>query len=240
MSRILVLAKSGFGKTSSLGKNEEYGIEGLNPAETFIISATSKPLTFKGSARQYPITPVSNLKGGKRVITDSAEETAEILRWFYTNPNPFKNIVWDDANYVMQNWYMRNAKRTGWDAPKEIGMKMAFIFDVIELYKEPDRHIFVLAHGEDEKMPDGRIYTKMKTTGEMVDKFVTPEGKFDIVLVGKSTWDATNKKIVKQFVTKEDDVYASAKSSGIFKETYILNDLGPVSKAVSDYYTAEV
>jgi hypothetical protein len=46
MSRILVLAKSGFGKTFSMGKVEALGHVGLDPKETYVISVTSKPLTF--------------------------------------------------------------------------------------------------------------------------------------------------------------------------------------------------
>ena len=38
MSRILVLGKSGFGKTFSLGEIPELGHKGINPKETYIIS----------------------------------------------------------------------------------------------------------------------------------------------------------------------------------------------------------
>ena len=37
MAKIMVLAESGFGKTSSLGKNDELGIMGLDPEKTVII-----------------------------------------------------------------------------------------------------------------------------------------------------------------------------------------------------------
>ena len=50
MPKVLVLAPSGFGKSTSLGQIPELGIKGLNPEETFLISVTSKPLPFKGSA----------------------------------------------------------------------------------------------------------------------------------------------------------------------------------------------
>ena len=44
MARILVLAESGFGKSTSLGAIPEYDIKGLDPKETFYITATNKGL----------------------------------------------------------------------------------------------------------------------------------------------------------------------------------------------------
>ena len=49
MAKILMLAKSGFGKSTSLGNIPELEIEGLDPKETFIISCVNKPLPFKKS-----------------------------------------------------------------------------------------------------------------------------------------------------------------------------------------------
>ena len=64
MSRILVLAKSGFGKTFSMGKVEELGHVGLNPKETYVISVTSKPLTFPGSRELYKTAPITQMNEG--------------------------------------------------------------------------------------------------------------------------------------------------------------------------------
>ena len=113
MPKILVLAPSGFGKSTSLGQIPELGIKGLNPEETFLISVTSKPLPFKGSASAYPICQPGDLASGRRIITDNAKDIAFIFNVLAASP--FKNIVWDDSNYVMQNWYMANALAKGWD-----------------------------------------------------------------------------------------------------------------------------
>ena len=56
MARVLILAPSGFGKSTSIGQLPEYGIIGLDPKDTYIISVTSKPLPFKGSSKIYPVT----------------------------------------------------------------------------------------------------------------------------------------------------------------------------------------
>lgn len=94
MISILVLADSGFGKTTSLLPIPEVGIKGLNPEETFLITATAKPLPAKGANTLYPITEPNKLKGGRRVVTNSGKVIAGILKELILSP--FKNIVIDD------------------------------------------------------------------------------------------------------------------------------------------------
>ena len=71
MSRILVLANSGFGKTFSIGKVEELNHIGLDPKETFIISVTTKPLTFPGAQKDYPVTTLDKISVGRRIISNN-------------------------------------------------------------------------------------------------------------------------------------------------------------------------
>ena len=49
---------------------------------------------------------------------------------------------------------------------------MGQIFKAIEEYQDSDKHIIVLAHGEEIPQPDGRIYIKMKRLGKMVERYV--------------------------------------------------------------------
>jgi hypothetical protein len=77
----------------------------------------------------------------------------------------------------------------------------------------------------------------MKTTGKMVDEYVTPEGKFDVTLVGRSRFDTAAKKVIKEFITNEDEFTSSPKSPyGMFDDLYIPNDLGIVVDHVEKYY----
>lgn len=171
MSKILVLAPSGFGKSTSIGQTEDeargISIKGLNPENTYLISVTSKDLPFRGSKKMFPVTSLDNMKDGRRVICNNAIDLEIGLRSLIGSP--FKNVVVDDLNYIMQDWYMDNALAKGWDAPKQIGYYMGKIFKAIEDLDADGKNIFVLAHGEPVQQPDGRIYLKMKTTGKMVN-----------------------------------------------------------------------
>ena len=69
------------------------------------------------------------------------------------------------------------------------------------------------------------------------DAYITPEGKFEIVLFGKATFKESDKKSIREFVTNDDGLYSSAKSPiGMFGNLYINNDLGYVTKRVTEYY----
>ena len=247
MAKILVLAKSGFGKTTSIGKVEAIGNKGLEPKDTYLISSTSKPLPFPKSKVLYPLTnlqyldtrgtvDVKSLSSGKRVVSNVPGTVTAVLQALVNSP--FKNIVLDDFNYLMQDWYMDNALATGWDGPKKIGYFIGQIFKAIETLDVAGKNIFVLAHGEEEKSEgDQRVYVKMKTTGKMVDSYVTPEGKFDVVLLGVSSFNSSEKRVCKNFLTNENEFYSSAKSPiGMFDKEFIPNDLGIVVDKLKEYY----
>ena len=173
MSRILVLAKSGFGKTFSMGQVPELNHVGLDPKETYVISVTSKPLTFPKSRELYKVAQKGKVATGNRYISNNPEEIATLLEQLLQSP--YKNIVVDDFNYLMQDYYMDNALKGGWDTPEKIGYFMGKFFSAIEKYGDNDKNIIILAHGQEVPQQDGRIYLKMKTTGKMVDESVTPE-----------------------------------------------------------------
>ncbi len=236
MSRILCLAKSGFGKTFSIGKVPEINHIGLNPKETFIISVTGKLLIFPNGSNDYKVTTIDKLQEGNRLISNNADIISKVITMLSSPKSPYKNVILDDANYIMQDYYMENALKGGWDTPKKIGVMMDKIFKAIELFESPEKHFIMLAHGEEVLQPDGRIYVKMKTTGKMVDEYITPEGKFDITLVGKSSYDSTNRKIIKQFVTNEDENYSSPKSAYGMLELYVPNDFGYIINKINEFH----
>lgn len=166
MSRILVLARSGFGKTFSMGEIPDIGHIGLDPKKTYIVSVTSKPLTFPRSRELYKVAEKGKVASGNRYISNNPEEVATIIEQLLMSP--YENIVVDDFNYLMQDYYMDNALKGGWDTPKKIGYFMSKIFSAIEKYGNSNKNIIVLAHGEEVPQQDGRVYLKMKTTGKMV------------------------------------------------------------------------
>lgn len=231
--KALILAKSGFGKSTSIGEIPELGLKGLDPSKTYIISCVNKPLPFRGAASKYKITSISNPTGGNRVISNDAKEIAQLIELLAKSP--FENIILDDMNYISQDYYMKNALKGGWDVPKQIGYGMGLIFDAINKIPE-SKNMICLAHYEEYKDKNGdSISYRYKATGNMVDAYITPEGKFEVVLYGKATYDEKEKKSIREFVTNDDGQYPAKSPVGMFP-LYIPNDLGAVVEAAKEYY----
>ena len=247
MAKILILAPTGFGKSTSILRVPQYGLIGLDPENTYVVSATSKPLPGAGTGKLYPVMPNFSLKSTgpdvmnyRRIILQGGPVgnpglLAHAIK-ILAQSKKIVNIVSDDLNYIMQDYYMNKAMAQGWDAPKKIGFDMGKIFEAIETVGE-NKNFIALAHFEEYSKADGRIGMRMKTTGKMVQEYITPEGKFDIVLFGHSYYDEVNRVPRKVFVTNDDGLYSSAKSPiGMFGNLYINNDLGYVTKRVTEYY----
>ena len=233
MSKVLILAKSGFGKSTSIGEIPELGLKGLDPKTTYLISCVNKPLPFRGANKKFAVTAPNNPTGGNRVITNDAEIVAKIINMLAKSP--YKNIVLDDMNYRAQDYYMKNALKGGWDTPKKIGYNTGLVFDAINAVPE-DKNIICLAHYEEYKDKNGdSISYRYKSTGNMVDQYITPEGKFEIVLYGKASFDEKEKKSIREFVTNDDGVYPAKSPIGMF-DLYIPNDLGLVVDKIAEYY----
>ena len=149
--------------------------------------------------------------------------------------SPMKNVVLDDANYVMQDYYMANAKKKGYDVFKEVGVMMNAIFSAAE--ELGDKNFIMMAHYEEYRnSTEDTISYRFKTVGKMVNDYITPEGKFDIVLFGKQSYDNQENKVSKQFVTNFDGQFPAKSPVGMFNELYIPNDLGYVVEKVAEYY----
>lgn len=235
MAKILVLAKSGFGKSTSIGEIPELGLKGLDPKTTYLISCVNKPLPFRGANKKFVVTTPDKIADGNRIITNDAEVVARVITMLADPNAPFKNIVLDDMNYMAQDYYMKNALKGGWDTPKKIGYNAGLVFDAINAVPE-DKNIICLAHYEEYKDKNGdSISYRYKSTGNMVDQYICPEGKFEIVLYGRASYNEKEKKSIREFVTNDDGIYPAKSPVGMF-DLYIPNDLGLVVEKVAEYY----
>ncbi len=168
MAKILILAQSGFGKSTSIGKNEALGIKGLNPKETFIISATKKGLPFPGWKSQYTMAVLPPEKGNY-FISNNGYEIAKIISWLGENRKEIKNIIFDDSNYIMQDYYMANSLKGGFDTFKQIGDFMGKIFNAIESLPS-ETNVVMMAHYEEFKdSSSDTLSYRYKTVGSMVN-----------------------------------------------------------------------
>jgi hypothetical protein len=232
---IAVVTESGFGKTTSTGKIPELGIEGLNPKETFFINVKGKPLPFKGWKKQYIEVDISKgpPKEGNYLNSCNPYDIIKVIQYVNEKRPDIKNLVLDDYQYILSEEFMANALKAGFDKFNKLA-KNAYDVLNVGISAREDLNFIVLTHSEVVENGFQTSY-KIKTIGKMLDSKVTLEGLFTIVLYGKQEWDDKEKKVTKSFVTNFDGQFPAKSPVGMFKDTYILNDLGAVVKAIHTY-----
>lgn len=94
----IVLGESGSGKSTS--------IKTLNPKETLVINVLGKSLPFKGSMSLY------NGENKNLIVTSNWENTVKTLD-YANGMNSLKNIVIDDAVYIMRTEFFDRSKERG-------------------------------------------------------------------------------------------------------------------------------
>lgn len=235
--KILILAESGFGKTTSIGPIPELGIKGLDSKKTFIITCTNKGLPIPGWKSKYILADPT--KGTGNLVTNAAKFPDKIpnIINFAAGRQDIENIILDDANYIMQDHYMSKAMTTGFDVFKKIGWFMGTIFNAMDSISN-EKNFIMMAHHEEFKNSNlDTISFRFKTVGKMVQDYSTPEGKFEVVLFGKQRIIETDgvKGIEKLFVTNFDGQFPAKSPYGMFKDIYIPNDLGLVIDTVNKF-----
>lgn len=238
----MVLAESGFGKTTSVGKNDALNIKGLNPEETLIIQSTKKGLPFPGNKKNYKTVGIVERDGVKRLegnlyFAENAVKAVNIVNQFLKHRPEIKNFVFDDFNFYMQDFYMAESKskKNQYITFNDIGGQTYDFFGIFDVISEADKNAIVLAHAEIYEDLEHRKRFKMKTIGKMVDQYVTPEGRFEIVLLGKVVFNQDTNTVKKYFVTKDDGIFNAKTPYGMFEDTYINNDLGLVLDMIDKF-----
>lgn len=241
MPKILILAKSGFGKTTAYCGRKKLGIKGLNPKETYVIQCIGRGVP-NPEFKLCPSAEIADIAKGNRIQVDTVtgldrfKRVADIIN--VLKNSPYKNVVIDDFNYLSQDYYMANAMKGGWQTPKDIGYGMGLIFEAMRGWPE-NKNIFILAHYEEYKDKNGdSISYRFKSVGSMTDGYITPEGKVDIILYGKSSYNAEEHKAIKEFVKEYDGEYPAKDSIGALDDLpdTFLNDLSIVADKLKDIY----
>ena len=239
MAKVLCLARSGFGKTTSWAGREKLGIKGLDPKTTFVVQCIGRGVPNP----DFRLAPEPEIKYNRVQVDtitglDRFKKVAEFIESFKNPNNPYKNLIIDDFNYLSQDFYMANAMKGGWDTPKQIGYGMGLIFNAMKGCPE-NKNIICCAHYEEYKDKNGdSISYKFKTTGKMVDDYLTPEGQFDIILFGKQVFDVQAKKAVKTYVKEFDGEFPAKDSLGYLDALpdEFPNDLGLVVAEITKHY----
>lgn len=230
MSAIAIVGKSGSGKSTSIGQIPELGIKGLNPKTTVIINVAGKDLPFRGWTKVYG----GDIKsGGNYIETSDAETVSKVIKYVSESRLDIKDVVIEDGQFIMSFEFMRRAKESGYGKFADIGVNMAKVLESARATRK-DLKVYFMWHPEEDK----DLGYKMLTVGKMVNDYLTLEGLFTVILYTNITKGNDN-KVNYQFVTNNDGKSPAKSPVGMFKETYIPNDLSFVSQSIDQYNSGE-
>lgn len=205
----LIIGESGTGKTASFRK--------LIPANTLLIQALKKPLSFK--AEGWGIIGKEN-HNGNIIVSDDHNKIIDAM---YKTRR--KIILVDDFQYVMANEFMRRNDERGYDKFNDIGRHAWDILNAASQLPD-DVRVYLLGHSSTDE--NGNV--KAKTIGKMLDDKITVEGMFTIVL----------RTVVQggeyTFATQNSGSDTCKTPMGMFEDMNIPNDLAAVDAAICNYY----
>lgn len=223
---ILVEGPSSTGKTRSLLN--------LSPTKTLIINSDEKDLSFRGHKKNYPETiPGLDISDYSWANANNIYEPRlhVIIDKFKKKAGAFKNfdnVVIDTITNCMLKSVMVNINTKGFDKYVKFAREL---YDIIQLGKKlPCKYLILMAHVEYEenrerfKVPAGR-FTSEK---------IVPESHFTTVLVSKIAKISENKHEY-FFSTQSDGIDMAKSPEGMFKDTYIPNDMQYVIDCIEAY-----
>lgn len=218
---ILVIGESGSGKSTS--------IENLNPAETFIINVSGKPLSFKGWKSKYKEWSKDNI-GGNMFTSADHKQIEACLKYVSDKRPEVKTIVVDDFQYMSSFEFFDRSDEKGFEKFTQIGAALARISRT-PIKLRDDLMVFFLTHVEEGTDIEGRKRYKAKTIGKMIDEKLTLEGLFTIVLFCKAKKDKDG-NINYVFETQNSGDNTCKSPKGMFSSVTIPNDLELVREAI--------
>lgn len=221
---VMVLGSSGTGKSTS--------IKGLKPEETVVINILGKRLPFKGSNSLYS-PEKKNLFN-----VDTSDKMRAYIESINKNAPNVKNIIIDDASYLMRKEYFARAKEAGYAKYTDIGLHTQQVIQDCEKSR-PDLNIFLIYHAEEIIDSGSVIGYKVATVGKMLDQTYNPMEVVPVVLFSdvKFADDGTPQYGFYTHRTKIGGVTIPAKSpDGMFEDDFIPNDLGIVVNKMTQYF----
>lgn len=219
----IIMGDTGCGKSTS--------IKGLNPKETVIINVLGKRLPFKGSAAMY------NEEQKNLFKISSYSDVLSLLDAINGNA-PVKNVIIDDAIYIMRTEFFDRSKEKGYDKYNELADHFRKIIAKCGSLRD-DLNIFMLLHIEPVESDGSLIGFKSASVGKLLDKQYNPLESVAVTLFAQPRYDD---KGVPEFGfythrKKLNGVELPCKTpEGMFEDDFIPNDLGIVIKAMNEYY----
>lgn len=209
------------------GTGKSTSIRTMDPKDTYIISVAGKELPFKGSDKTF------NREAKNYKILDGAGEILAELKAMSEKAPHIKNVIIDDANYIMGFDLVNKATETGYTKFSLLAKGMVNLIQESKKLRD-DMVIYYFTHLEEVEDGGEIVSYKFKTAGKMLDNQINLAGLFTVVLY--TLVETKGDKSVYQFVTNRYSKFPAKSPVGMFETVKIDNDLKQVENAIREYY----
>ena len=223
---VVILGATGSGKSTS--------IKNLNPQETVILAlkAVDKDLPFKGSRKLY------NAANKNYFALKDYNEILTYMESISNNAKNVRNIILEDATYIMRTEFFDRSAERGFDKYNELADHFRRIIAKGTALRN-DINVFMMLHTEPVEEDGNVVGYKASTVGKLLDKMYNPLESVTITLFCQPRYDDKGNPQY-GFYTKRmkvGSVEIPAKSpDGMFEEDFIPNDLNYVIEKMNEYY----
>lgn len=220
----IILGDTGCGKSTS--------IKSLNPKETVIINVLGKRLPFKGSNSMY------NAENKNLFVINDYNSVLSMLDAINKNAPHVKNVVLDDAIYVMRTEFFDRSKERGYDKYNELADHFRKIIAKCSSLRN-DLNVFMLLHIENVESDGSLVGYKSASVGKLLDKMYNPLESVSVTLFAQPKYDEKGIPTYGFYTHKMrvGGVELPCKTpEGMFEEDFISNDLQYVVDKMNEYY----
>ena len=220
----IILGDTGCGKSTS--------IKSLNPKETVIINVLGKRLPFKGSNSMY------NAENKNLFVINDYNNILSMLDAVNKSATHVKNVVLDDAIYVMRTEFFDRSKERGYDKYNELADHFRKIIAKCSSLRN-DLNVFMLLHIENVESDGSLVGYKSASVGKLLDKMYNPLESVSVTLFAQPKYDEKGVPTYGFYTHKMrvGGVELPCKTpEGMFEDDFIPNDLQYVVDKMNEYY----
>lgn len=226
MSSVICLAgASNSGKSTSM----KY----LDPESTFILSCTNKQLQIPGFRKKYPKVSTKDGFKGNWFISNNYETIDKILKLVSAKRPEIKNIIIDDANYLLSAETFNKALDKGYE---KFSVLAKNYYDLIQkcMNLRDDITVVFVTHIENYGTELDPRY-RMWSTGKMLTNQINLDGLFSYIIYTETAVDDTTNEVSYRFKTRTDGNDTCRSVQGCFKDKYVEPNLKYIIDRINEF-----
>ena len=220
---VIILGSSGTGKSTS--------VKNLDPKTTVVFNTLKKRLPFKGSNSIY------NTNNKNLYELNDYKDVIKYLQNISDKGTHIKNVIIDDAIFIMRKEYFDRAKENGYGKFTDMALHFQNIVETCENLRS-DLNVFFMLHSEPIISDNTIVGYKVATVGKMLDQQYNPVEVVPMVLFSSVQFKDGKPQygFYTHSVIDKGAIIPAKSPDGMFNDDFIPNDLEQVVKAMDEYY----